>query len=68
MSNLMKDRPKTFKTWIKEKGQIAESGGNIFKFIFYTLVILWILSTALPSILKFLSALVGFESGGNGIQ
>jgi len=64
VDNLMKTRPKTFKSWLVEKGQTAENAGSIFKFIFYTLVILYILSTAMPAIFKFLGAIVGAEIGG----
>lgn len=64
VDNLMKNRPKTFKSWLLEKGQMAENSGSIFKFIFYTLVTLYILSTALPAIFKFLSTFIGAESGG----
>ena len=64
VDNLMKNRPKTFKSWLFEKGQMAENTGSIFKFVFYTLVILYKLSTAMPAIFKFLGAIVGAETGG----
>jgi len=64
VDDLMKNRPKSFRTWVSEKGQLAESSGNIFKFLFYSLIIIWILSTSLPGILKFLASLAGIETGG----
>lgn len=59
---LMKNRPKTFKKWVTEKGKIADSTGSIFKFLLYTIAVLWVLSTALPSILKAMSGF--FPTGG----
>ena len=56
---LMKNRPKTFKSWIQDKSQMAENTGSLIKFVVYTIVILWILSTALPNIFKFISNFVG---------
>lgn len=58
---LMKNRPKTFKSWITEKGKIADSTGSIFKFLLYTIAVLWVLSTALPTIFKTLSGSVGIN-------
>ena len=52
---LMENRPKTFKSWITEKGKMADGAGSIFRFIVYFIVGLWILSTALPSIFQALS-------------
>lgn len=63
VDNIIKTRPKTFKSWLSEKGQMAENTGNIFKFIFYALVVLYILSTAMPAIFGFISRIVGFEMG-----
>jgi hypothetical protein len=60
---LMKNRPKTFKSWISEKGQLAENSGSIFKFIFYALIVLYILSTAMPAIFTFISKIIGIETG-----
>ena len=64
VEDLKKNKPKSFRSWISEKGQMAESSGNIFKFLFYALVIIWILSTSLPSILRFLASFAGIETGG----
>lgn len=63
VDDLKRNRPKTLKSWLSEKGQLAESTSNIFKFIFYSLIILWILSTALPNIIKFISTIIGIEAG-----
>lgn len=59
---LMKNKPKTFKSWLQDKSQMAESTGSIFKFIFYTLIVLYILSTAMPAIFKFISKIIGAEA------
>lgn len=58
---LMENRPKTFKSWITEKGKIADSTGSIFKFLLYSIAVLWVLSTALPTIFKAISGSVGIN-------
>jgi hypothetical protein len=52
---LKTNKPKTFKFWLEEKGKIAENIGSVGKFIFWIVAILWLLSTALPNIITFIS-------------
>lgn len=59
---LMKNQPVTFKSWLKDKSQMAESTGSIIKFIFFVMVILYIFSTAMPAIIKFVGQFFGMES------
>lgn len=60
---LMKNKPVTFKSWLKDKSQMAESSFNVIKFTFFILVIFYILSTAMPAIIKFIGKFVGLEAG-----
>ena len=60
IETLRKNGPKSIKVWFEEKGKVAENVGNVIKFIFWAILILWILSTALPNIISFVSkAIVG---------
>lgn len=52
--DLKKSKPKRFGEWINEKGENASNLWSISKFIFMGIVIIYMLSTALPGIFKFL--------------
>jgi len=56
---LKTNRPKTFKLWLEEKSKFAENAGSVGKFIFWAIVILWMLSTALPNIISFVAKASG---------
>lgn len=58
---LKTNRPKTFKSWMEEKGKIADNIGSVGKFIFWTIAILWLLSTALPNLIIFISKASGVQ-------
>lgn len=59
--DLKTNRPKTFKTWLEEKGKAAENIGSVGKFIFWTIAIVWLISTALPNVIAFIAKASGVQ-------
>ncbi len=59
ITDLKIKQPTTFKNWLEEKGKIAENIGSVGKFVFWTVAILWLLSTALPNIITFITKMSG---------
>lgn len=56
---IQEKQPKSIKTWIEEKGKISESIGNLGKVLIYIILILWIISTAIPQVLDAIKKFMG---------
>ncbi len=62
VESLKRNKPRNFSNWLDDKAKFLSSGGTIFKSIFWIILIIYILSTALPGMFKFI---VQFFNGGN---
>lgn len=59
--DLKTNRPKSFKSWLEEKGKASENIVSVGKFVFWIIATLWIISTALPNVIAFLAKASGMQ-------